>query len=152
MIQRIQSIFLIIVAIVLLTAIGFPVWKLTTEQQEIIMTPLLTRTISGETVTETYTNAPLALILIFGAGLAIFSLLKFLNRPLQMKLGMAISLLLSLFLGLTIYFSSDLENNFGKGTFGIGFFMTAVAVVFNILSNRFIKKDEDMVREADRLR
>jgi uncharacterized membrane protein len=152
MIQRIQSIFLIIVAIVLFTAIGFPVWKLTTEQQEIIMTPLLTRTTVAETVSESYSNVPLAFILIVSAGLAIFSLLKFLNRPLQMKLGMAISLLLSGFLGLTIYFTSDLEKNYGSGNFGIGFFMVAVAVVFNILSNRFIKKDEDMVREADRLR
>lgn len=152
MIQRIQSIFLILVAIILFTALGFPVWKISTKSGEVIMTPILTRITSGEEITESYTNAPLAIILIIGAGLAIFSLLKFLNRPLQMKLGMAISLILSLFLGLTIYFTSPLEKTYGAGSFGIGFFLTAGAIVCNIISNRFIKKDEDMVRDADRLR
>lgn len=154
MIQRIQTIFLLLVTIILLAALGFPVWVSSGSDASngTLMTPVMTRTISGETSTESYGNVPLAIILVVCAGLAVFSILKFNNRPLQMKLGMGISMLLSLFLGLTIYFTSDLEKTLGPGTYTTAFFMVAVAVGLNILANRFIKRDEDMVKDADRLR
>ena len=33
-----------------------------------------------------------------------------------------------------------------------GFFLPAIAMVFNILANRFIRRDENLVRSVDRLR
>ena len=43
-------------------------------------------------------------------------------------------------------------DNAGEGEFGIGLYAGFVALALNWLANRFIKRDERMVRDSDRMR
>jgi hypothetical protein len=39
-----------------------------------------------------------------------------------------------------------------QGNYLMGFYLPVVALLFNLLSNRFIRKDEMLVKSADRIR
>ena len=74
---------------------------------------------------------------------------------LQLKLGMFNSFLISLLLG--AFFWAIKEGNTAladpdKGDFMIGFYVPMLAILLNFAANRFIKKDEALVRSVDRLR
>ncbi len=87
--------------------------------------------------------------------ISLIELFKYKNRLLQMKLGMVNSLLIVIVLGVLMWlvFSGQKEwlPNIA-GTFGAGLFMPALAMVFNRMAIRSIKKDEDLVRSVDRIR
>jgi hypothetical protein len=40
----------------------------------------------------------------------------------------------------------------GFENYEIGFFLVIIAMICNILANRFIRRDENLVRSADRMR
>jgi len=86
---------------------------------------------------------------------ACFSIFKFKKRPLQLKLGMLNTLLLCGVLGTVFYYQNAANNIFDPekyGQFKIGFFLPVIALVFNILANKFIRKDEKLVRSVERFR
>ena len=87
--------------------------------------------------------------------LPIFTISKFSNRPLQIKLA-KYTLLLQALLAVTfaVYawtFVGDYPQttNF---TPGFGLLLWALAVVFTILAKKAVQRDEDLVRAADRIR
>jgi uncharacterized membrane protein len=95
----------------------------------------------------------LAIVVILVAAL---ELLKYSDRILQMKLGFLNSLLMASTIALTFWLSSKTQTDVGSEASGQymlpGFLLPAVAMVFNTLANRFIRKDEKLVRSVDRLR
>jgi hypothetical protein len=53
------------------------------------------------------------------------------------------------------YFIYQGETELGmdiRGMFKPGYFLPLGAMIFNSLANRYIKKDEDLVRSVDRIR
>jgi glucan phosphoethanolaminetransferase (alkaline phosphatase superfamily) len=87
--------------------------------------------------------------------IAVFEITRYKNRITQMKLGALNSLIMSLALGLAVYFIYNAEKNWfphQQGIYRIGVFMPAVGLLFNMLANRYIRKDEQLVRSVDRLR
>jgi hypothetical protein len=58
---------------------------------------------------------------------------------------------MSINLVLMTYFIITLQEVY-QGSFGIGIFIYALAMLFNIVARRFIQKDENLVRSVDRLR
>jgi Domain of unknown function (DUF4293)/Aromatic acid exporter family member 1 len=91
------------------------------------------------------------------AGLiAIFSILQFKNRKLQMLLGAINSMVIAIVLGVIFYFVFQLgkpafEPNI-DGQYGPGFYAGGIALLANMIANRFIRRDENLVRSADRMR
>ena len=73
-----------------------------------------------------------------------------------MKLGLLNSLVMAALMGCAFYFSSyvgeDLIKTQEQGEYLSGFYLPAVGLLMNVLANRFIKRDEDLVRSMDRLR
>ncbi len=88
------------------------------------------------------------------AGLAIFALISYKNRVLQMGLGAFNSLVMAGVLGLILYFSREAETIIPnqEGQFQAGTYLPMAAMVCNIIANRFIRRDEKLVRSADRMR
>ena len=83
------------------------------------------------------------------------NIFNFKNRRFQMKISLFCTLLIAIFIGVatfTTYQAQDIFSPEIGGVFGAGYFLPVGAILFNWLSVRFIKKDEDMVRSADRLR
>ncbi len=155
MIQRIQSIFLFMVSILMGLTVFLPIWGKADDTNKIEMNAIeMIQTSAGETVME-QTTVYLAIIAGLTAILALWNIFNFKNRRFQMKITLFCTLLIAIFIGVSTFLTYQAENIFSPqigGTFGFGYFLPVAAILFNWLSLRFIKKDEDMVRSADRLR
>ena len=84
--------------------------------------------------------------------IAAIEIKSFKNRMLQMKLGALNSFFLVGTIGASVYFASQLLNTFQGGQYGLGLWLPGLAVVCNLVANYFIRKDERLVRDSDRLR
>ena len=88
-------------------------------------------------------------------GLKISTPIKNIPRLTQIKIGTINSMLTSIvvffFLYQVFYYELYLNIN-DKISFLISFYLIFLAIFFNFLSNRFIRKDELLVRESERIR
>ena len=135
MIQRIQTVYLIIAALLSgLMPLWFPLWKL-----------------DGNAV---YASDILWIATAFFAvaGLALIAVFLYKNRKNQFVLN-RLNLILNLFLlGFFVYRSLNLSGETTVSEKGIGMMIPIISIVFLVLANKAIKKDEDLVKSVDRLR
>ena len=89
---------------------------------------------------------------LFSALLSIISIFLFNNRQLQFVLGRVNMLINFYLLGVLIYVSLTLSGEASVSEKGIGMFIPVIVVVLLAVANKAIKKDEDLVKSADRLR
>ncbi|MCX2679640.1 DUF4293 domain-containing protein [Galbibacter sp. EGI 63066] len=136
MIQRIQSIYLLIVVIVS-SALPFLVNLWTNNDGQKVYA----------------TDNMLYLGLFIGiAALAFVAIFLFKNRKNQFVLN-RLNMILNLFLlGFFVYRSLILSGESNISEKGIGMLLPIVSIVFLVLANKAIKKDEDLVKSVDRLR
>lgn len=107
----------------------------------------------GEMITTEYMPyAVTAILLIAAITIAIIEIGKYRDRVLQMKLGALNSLFLAGSIAAAFIFSNDLTKEFQGGQFGLGLWLPGAAVLCNLLANRFIRRDERLVRDSNRLR
>ncbi len=153
--QRIQTVFLVISILSLIVAIFFPIWAHETIGQSHKLYALHYSIIgqSGEMIRTQYMPYCLTAILaIASITLSVIEIGKYKNRMLQMKLGALNSLLLAGTIAAAFIFSNQLAKDFGGGKLGLGLWLPGVAVLCNLLANRFIRRDEKLVRDSQRLR
>ena len=159
MIQRIQSVFLLIMALCMLAMLFVPIWvKGNPDTEEMVVLNAFNLTYSKGLVQEVIAQSSsiyIAIIVILSVGVSVFSVSQFKNRLLQMKLG-ALNSLLGMGAVLTsLYFTNkgaELLNPQIAGEYKIGFFVPIIALIFNSLANRFIRRDEKLVQSANRMR
>ena len=157
MIQRIQSVFLLLLALAMLSVLVLPLWH----KIDPLTGQTLTLTAFGfvaKGLTLPATLGPVWLIgVLAGASavVAIIEIFQFRNRNKQLMLGAINLLLITATIG-AIFFSSNkgeqLLNIKLEGQFLAGFYLPTLALLLNLLANRFIRRDEQLVRSADRLR
>ena len=159
MIQRVQSLFLLGVAVCLIATLFLPIWEKTDSENDsgVVLEVFFTEVQSkDQSVTrEFFPTAILGILAITGIGIALFEMIKYRNRISQMKLGALNSLVIAGFLGLAVYFTFSIEKmvTFSEqGTYELGMYLPALALIFNLLANRFIRKDEALIRSVDRIR
>ncbi|TRX40821.1 DUF4293 family protein [Flavobacterium restrictum] len=137
MIQRIQTIYLLLALVVtLVLPFIFPLWVLKNGKDFFFM------------FDQTY-------VVLFGLSttLSLLSIISFKKRQNQFVLGRLNMILNLILLGLFVYRSLNLSG--GTTTVsekGIGMFLPILAIVLLVLANKAIKKDEDLVKSVDRLR
>ncbi len=159
MIQRVQTIYLLFVAILsaLIYLFDIAFFKL---GNEIVYRYSIYKIIpeDGSDVIVPGNWMMQAILITIIIAISIFSISRFKHRKLQLKLGM-INYLLLVALILNFYFSIEntlpilLENGAElKPVYYIGFYLPIAAVSFQFLANRGIKKDEELVKSVDRLR
>ncbi|WP_291723778.1 DUF4293 domain-containing protein [Bernardetia sp.] len=155
MIQRIQSIFLFLVSILMGVTIFLPLWGKSDGTNRIeIDTMHMVELSSGEVVSE-QTTVYLAIIAGLTALLALWNVFNFKNRRFQMKIGLFCTLLIAVFIAVEVFLTFQGQAAFAPevgGNFAYGFFLPVGAILLNWMAIRAIKRDEDMVRSADRLR
>lgn len=95
---------------------------------------------------------PVFLMFMVSAFLSLVSIFLFKNRKLQFVLGRLNILLNLILLGLFVYWSLSVPGEFEISEKGIGVLIPIVSIVFLVLANKAIKKDEDLVKSVDRLR
>lgn len=134
MIQRIQSFYLFLVALLSLSLIYG------------VQTATLGLNFQGSIA-----------MLVFGEGLlgallAVGSVFWYRNRQNQFVVN-RLNLITQLFLlGFFVYRSLNVSGEVATSEKGIGMLIPIFSIVFLVLANRAIKKDEDLVKSADRLR
>lgn len=135
MLQRIQTIYLFLAALV---------------SGGLIFVLQLWRN-NGEPVYVEEVPAVLALFLA-SALVSIVTIFLFSNRKLQFVLGRLNIILNFVLLGLFVYWSLKVSGESQISEKGIGMLIPIVSIVFLVLANKAIKKDEDLVKSVDRLR
>jgi hypothetical protein len=97
-------------------------------------------------------SGTLAFLAIVVSLIEIFS---YKNRMTQIKMGALNSLLLAGVLISTIWFASQGQQEWiqlNPGKYSIGIFFPPLSIICNLIANRFIRKDEKLVRSMDRIR
>ena len=149
MIQRIQSIFLLLVALICILLLLFP-FEQYSNGTDIITVSLLP--FGSSNGVKSLIFAPVLINLLLCA-LAFFTIFQYKNRMKQIKITRAI-MFTSLFLitaMLTIDFF-DGDKTVWTKTYLWPAFLPILNVIFTFMAARFIKKDEELVRSADRIR
>jgi glucan phosphoethanolaminetransferase (alkaline phosphatase superfamily) len=158
MIQRIQTVFLAIVAIGMGVVASTTIWtKIGSNTAEAMHLNALSLEYSKNgTVAESTPTFYILGFAIIAAVLAVYSLISFKNRKLQMLLGAINSMVIAVVMGFIFYYifktGAEKFNANIAGNYGMGFYAGGVALLANMLSNRFIRRDENLVRSADRMR
>ena len=131
MIQRIQSIYLLI-AVISMTLISFkvPIYYL------------------NETLFMAQDDTKIFVLTIVGALFSLLGLFMFKNRKFQMKL-IRLTVLIQMIIGIRMFmlffkFEVVLNNSF--------LFLMVFTLITLILAYRGVKKDDDLVRSIDRIR
>ena len=96
-------------------------------------------------------NKLVPVLFFLSALVAIISIFSFKDRLKQFVLGRIIILINLFLLGVLIYLSLNLPGEVTSEK-GIGMFIPTIAILFTVLANKAIKKDEDLVKSVDRLR
>lgn len=142
MIQRIQSIYLLLVAILSGGLIFvFHLWKLA--ENKVFVLDLFSD--------EAIMNKSVPVLFLGSAILALYSIFSFKDRKKQFVVGRFIMLINLFLLGVLIYLSLNLPGEVTSEK-GIGMFLPVLAILFSVMANKAIKKDEDLVKSVDRLR
>ena len=152
--QRKQTVFLAIAIFSLVMMIFFPVWKAQSDESSWALFPLHFTVKDGTNTTTTYFPYSISAILaIAAATVAFIEITKFENRLLQLKLGALNALLMAGSMGSAVYFATQLmKANQLAGEYGFAIWLPGVAMVCNMIANRFIRRDEKLVRDSDRIR
>ena len=149
MIQRIQSIYLALVFILIAIMSFLPVVVFHTADAVFYMNIFRFEGVDNVSFIAELPNIwPLAI-------LSGFSIFKYKNRKLQMTINMVAMLMNFGLLGFTFYFSdvvSQIKEVAIEPTFDVAAFFPIATVLLLILANRNIRKDEKLVRESERLR
>ncbi|MDG2052722.1 MAG: DUF4293 family protein [Flavobacteriaceae bacterium] len=136
MLQRIQTVYLLISAFIIG---GFYLWF-----------PII-KSENGLVIISN--NEPLNLGLIFGSILlTLLSILNFKKRQLQLVINRLNIILNFLLQGVFVYRSQTLSGETLFSEKGIGVLFPIISIVFLVMANKAIKKDEDLVKSLDRLR
>jgi peptidoglycan/LPS O-acetylase OafA/YrhL len=136
MIQRIQTLYMLL-AFLLVGVLPFfiPLWN-TAEGPFYFMQDI------------TYTA-----MVGLNVSLLLVSILFYKKRQHQFVLGRLNMILNLILLGLFVYRSLNLSGEaVTVSEKGIGMFLPIIAIVFLVLANKAIQKDEDLVKSVDRLR
>jgi magnesium-transporting ATPase (P-type) len=136
MIQRIQTLYLILIA--LLNSLGIFFYQ---PLDESVIIGIFT--LPDEVIWGTFSvSATLALVSVF----------QYKQRSKQLVIN-RINLLLELFLmGFFAYLSLNLSGEDTSSLKGIAVFVPLFSIVLLVMANKSIQKDEDLVKSVDRLR
>lgn len=160
MIQRIQSVFLLIIALCMISMLFVPIWvKGNPDTEEFVVlnafklvhenrAGLMTEILASKNVMY------IAMLAIASAAVSIFSVFQYRNRLTQMKLGLLNSLVIAGLVVSALIVAGNADSfmpTYAK-EFKIGALLPMIGLIFNSLANRFIRRDEKLVRDADRMR
>jgi hypothetical protein len=157
MFQRIQTLFIIGAFAACATCFFLPFWLYTGTNPDYAYRVSLfaIKLISGEEQIIDLGTIPILVIVAVSTILTIVSLFNFKNRQRQIKINNYNVFLTILFIGTIYLWIPHMIDGFLRTAvmhWQFGLIMPLFSMVFLIIANIFIKKDEKLVKSADRLR
>ncbi len=153
MIQRIQSVYLLMVIICCIVASLFPLFQAVTTDAVYELSIVKTSyTIQAKTSILSI-NYSLISITIFISILSIITLFRYSNRSLQIKFINIVLMLVLLFMGVLFFEYRQLVSlSAANVNISYSLIFVPIIIVLLFLARSGIKKDDALVRSADRLR
>ena len=152
MIQRIQTIYLMLAAIMLGLTFVFPFATYTLDQTDVLFNAYGV----SKNVLEVSTFFPYYITIALSMGLALFSILQYKKRKVQITVGRLIYLLLVItiaFIFIDFYsLKGQFEIDSSAVSCGVSMFLPVAALPIIFMANRNIRKDEALIKSLDRLR
>jgi|TARA_Y100000385_G_scaffold10744_1_gene11214 hypothetical protein len=135
MLQRIQSVYLLLAAI---CSGG--------------LSQVLSLTAVGSNIEYAFDSLEYMILFLASAALSLIAVFLFKTRQTQFVLGRLNIILNLILLGLFIYRLLTLSGETANSEKGIGLLLPIVSIVLLVFANKAIKKDEALVKSVDRLR
>ena len=166
MIQRIQSIFLALIVILMVSSLFFPAWEktnsytITDSKQSVAIGEKATLTAwelihSKNGAVDEIPTYYIGILAIASALLAGYAIFRYDNRRVQLFICIGIDLLLAGTSAAMILTGNNANAKYGPsvaGNFTTAVYLVIAALVCNLLAKRFIRRDDMLVKSADRLR
>lgn len=156
MLQRIQSVFLLVVALFALLFPFLPLGSLSVNQVSESISLLDAHVSPDVLITGNLALFwwPLILLPVVIIILSVYTIFQFKRRMYQVKLGKLNMLAHMVMLILSFLFIDGLKEVYANNDFsyGLAIFMPVISLLFILRANRSIIKDEGLVRAADRIR
>ncbi|MFO7864594.1 MAG: DUF4293 domain-containing protein [Salinivirgaceae bacterium] len=152
MLQRIQTLFIFIAIVLTPVLFLFPIAQFSADAQTVIFKIVSLESQQGVLLVATY---PLLIISGLLAFLLIFQLVNFKKRIRQMQTGKAIiwlSVIWYVVAAIYVYNYFGTIDIIYNTTPHLALFVPVLLIVFVAFANKYIKKDEDLVRSIDRIR
>lgn len=150
MIQRIQSVYLLLVTIILACASFLSLGYFSADNG---VTQFPFSPLGLSTPAETYSTWALFSLLVLSAVLAFLTIFLFKNRPLQLRICIFNALIMLGYIAALVFFIFKLKSSLDAGFFlDWKICLPVVALILNYLAIRGIGKDEVLVRSYDRIR
>ena len=159
MLQRIQTIYILILTVLLFIAPFFSFTQFNLEEGNILF--LATGMKGDITILDSFVFPNYVITgYLVSVSFSILMLVNYKKRSRQMRYGKLLYLIISITLCYMLIESYNLKNLidslenvvFVGQTYHIGFFLLVSSFPFLFLANKSIKKDEDLVKSLDRLR
>lgn len=158
MIQRIQSVYLLLMAALIGMMLILPLATFYVEHlgagYELRLAAFSLDNVSTPTPIQVADTSYLGIILFLAALFPLVNIFMFKNRSFQLKLCFAQWILLLGSAGFLAYYIYTFNVNFDVVTWKLGFasFFIIVAAIFNGLTQRAIMKDIKLLRSTERIR
>jgi len=158
MIQRIQTLYLSLAFIAVALLYAFPLAQFFSETGTYIfsITGLKNMVPGDPPAFNSQVFLPLILASAGIALLALFTIFQYKNRSFQIKLtGVGVLASIALIMGIFFVYIPMIQkkiNIIPNYLDSIGIYLPLIALVFMVMASRAIKRDEKLVRSADRLR
>ena len=153
MIQRLQSVYLFLVAALVATCMFMPLTTIVTPEDTVILSSLGAYAPAPESKL-LFEMWPLTIVAALAALLSLINIFLFRNRPLQMRVCHFTTWFLVAFYVIVGIYIYDLYIALNGESLQLqaALSMPVVALVLNYIAYRRIRADERLVRSADRLR
>jgi hypothetical protein len=158
MIQRIQSLFLAASAIAVSMMFLFPIADFLSGSElgnfKLYATGLKSLDPDPKVIPSVMFGLPLAILSVASVLMPLVILFLYRKRPLQIRL-LAFNILINIVLVIVVlmYYGSAVQKLTGiPPNYDMGAFFPLISLILLILANRYIRKDEMLVKSADRLR
>jgi hypothetical protein len=158
MIQRIQTVYLSLAVIALALLFAFPLAQFFSETGAYVfsVTGLKNMVPGGAAAFNPMLFLPIIIVAVGIILLTLYAIFQFKNRSFQVKLtNIGVLASIALIMGIFFFYIPMIEKKINivpdySKAFGI--YLPLVALVFLVMANRAIKRDDKLVRSADRLR
>lgn len=162
MLQRIQSIFMFFVVVTGILVFFFPIATYISATEYLVFFIHIIKDLAPEPFGEMSSPAlafedwftlPLSIGQLVIVILVFFTIFKYRKRTLQIRLNSLNIFLNVLLVGGIFFYTTILENRTGVSPqYGIATIFPLLSIILLFLANFYIRKDERLVRSADRLR
>lgn len=143
MIQRIQSVYLLLVALISgVVGLFIPFWPVGGNHYTLL------DFLAGNDILQIIISVSFIMVSI----LAVWGLMTYKNRLFQMRLNRVNMILNILLFGLLLFYLLNLSGESMDSVKGIGVWLPWISIGLLLLANRSINKDENLVKSVDRIR